>query len=142
MVGGKPEKFSALADMTKMPAERQGTCQGDYSNASWSWNTLLKPHIRSPEQPKTPVPVTYADPGPYLQLQRGIQQIRILETIADHLSDRFVWRRPIGLEIRACGAPGAHWDLPLSKIIICYELAADFGDLYRGYATERAARSN
>jgi hypothetical protein len=29
MVGGNPEKFSDLADTTKLPDERQGTCQGD-----------------------------------------------------------------------------------------------------------------
>jgi len=34
-----------------------------------------------------------------------------------------------------CDEP-AHWDLSARKIIVCYELAADFGNLYTGYAVE------
>ena len=41
MVGSDPERFSKVADLTKMPEERQGTCQGDFSNASWSWEKAL-----------------------------------------------------------------------------------------------------
>src|ERR1041385_6263657 len=43
MVGSNPEKYGKLADMTRMPDERQGTCQGDYSNASWPWDKALAP---------------------------------------------------------------------------------------------------
>ena len=43
LVGGKPDKFEGLANEVKLPEERQGTCQGDYSNASWSWAQVLKP---------------------------------------------------------------------------------------------------
>src|SRR5437868_12862026 len=49
MVGSDPDQFKDLADQTKMPEDRQGTCQGDYSNAAWSWNTVLKPHLRGPD---------------------------------------------------------------------------------------------
>ncbi len=52
MVGSSPQRFSALADKTKLPDERQGTCQGDYSNASWSWEKVLtRPQRRSGESP-------------------------------------------------------------------------------------------
>jgi len=38
-----------------------------------------------------------------------------------------------------CGEPGAHWDLSLRKIVVCYELAVDFANLYRGYADHEVA---
>ena len=60
--------------------------------------------------------------------------MRLLETLAEHLSDRYVWRGPVGFEMTTCGEPGAHWDLSLHKIIVCYELAVDYANLYRGYA--------
>jgi hypothetical protein len=49
MVGSDPDKFS---DLAKMPDDRQASCAGDYSNASWSWEMALKPHLRAPDQPK------------------------------------------------------------------------------------------
>jgi len=136
MVGSDPKKFSALADMAKLPEERQGTCQGDYSNASWSWAKVLAPHIRKPDQAKTPITVAYAETSKYEIYAKGFRQIRLLETIAEYLSDRFVWRGAIGIEMTSCDEPGAHWDLSIRKIIVCYELAADFADLYRDYAVE------
>ena len=58
LVGGAPEKFKGLADEVKLPKERQKTCQFDWSNASWSWEQLLKPHLRKPGDPRTTIKVT------------------------------------------------------------------------------------
>src|SRR5215471_2565025 len=58
MVGSDPDKFAEAADKVKMPEDRQGSCQGDYSNASWSWNTLLKPHLRA-DQPMQQINTVY-----------------------------------------------------------------------------------
>jgi hypothetical protein len=134
MVGGNPEKFGKLADMTKLPEERQGTCQGDYSNASWSWNKVLEPHIRKADQPKANIPVTYADTKKYAVYESGFRKIRLLEVLAEHLSDRFVWPKPISMVMEECNEPGARWDLSDRKIHVCYELAADFGSMYRDFA--------
>jgi hypothetical protein len=52
-------KFKELANEAKLPKERQDSCAGDYSNAVYSWDLLLKPHRRAPDQPKTKiVPLT------------------------------------------------------------------------------------
>jgi hypothetical protein len=134
MVGSSPQKFSPLADKTKLPAERQGTCQFDYSNASWSWDKALAPHIRKPDQPKTQITAVYADSKEYEFLKRAFAQMRLLETLAEHLSDRYVWPEPLGFEMMACGEPNARWAPTLKKIVVCYELATDFVDLHRGYA--------
>jgi hypothetical protein len=134
MVGSDPDKFDQLAEMTQLPPERRGTCQGDYSNASWSWETALKPHLRKEGQPKTTIAVSYQDSEQYELFARGFKNLHILEEVAEHLSGRYVWRRPIALEMTSCNEPAARWDLSLQKIIVCYELAADFAQLYRDYA--------
>jgi Putative metallopeptidase len=131
MVGSDPERFSKVADLTKMPEERQGTCQGDFSNASWSWEKALAPHIRKPDQVIIPVDVKYGETKKLEVFARGFKEIRLLEIFAEHISDRFVLRGPITLEMLECGEPNAHWDLSARKIFVCYELAADFTDLYR-----------
>jgi hypothetical protein len=134
MVGSSPQRFSPLADKTKLPDERQRTCHFDYSNASWSWETALTPHIRKPEQPKAQITAVYADSKEYEFLRRAFAQMRLLETLAEHLSDRYVWREPVGFEMMACGEPNARWAPLLHKVVVCYELAVDFADLHRGYA--------
>jgi hypothetical protein len=40
--------------------------------------------------------------------------------------------------MQTCGYPNARWDLSDHKLIVCYELAMDFADLYRGYGDARA----
>ena len=134
MVGSSPQKFSALADRTKLPDERQGTCQGDYSNASWSWEKVLTPHVRKGDQAKAQISAVYADSKEYEYLKRSFANLRLLEILAEHLADRYVWRGPVSFEMQDCGDPGAHWDLSLRKIVVCYELAVDFANLYRGYS--------
>jgi hypothetical protein len=62
----------------------------------------------------------------------------LLETVAEHATDEFAWPAPFTLEMQSCGYPNARWDLSDHKLIVCYELAMDFADLYRGYGDARA----
>ena len=139
MVGSHPQKFVGLAEKTKLPEERQKSCQHDYSRASSSWDQVLTPHIRRPDQPKSPITATYADIPQYAFLKRSLSQMRLLETLAEHLSDRYVWREPVALEMTTCSQPGAFWDVSIRKIMVCYELATDYADLHRGYAEHEVA---
>jgi hypothetical protein len=134
MVGSDDEKFKDLTKETKLPEERQDSCAGDFSNAAYSWDLLLNPHRRTPDQPKTKIDVVY---GPAegraataLQMARST---RWLETVAEHAADEFAWPAPFTLELQTCGSPNARWDLATRKLTLCYELAAEFADLYRGY---------
>ena len=134
MVGSDPDKFSDLADKVKMPEDRQGTCQGDYSNASWSWETALKPHLRAPDQPKQKITVTYGTPNPeHGAIAQALKTIGMMEMLADYAATRFVWRRPITFDVQSCGQADLHWDLSSQKIIVCYEIVQDFANLYRNY---------
>jgi hypothetical protein len=139
MVGANPQKFGALADEAGIPDERQGTCQGDYSNASWSWDKVLKPHLRAPEQPKTEIKVVYGPAEGELEIvAKAIKNMKILETVAGMLSDRYAWPKPISLQMQSCGQPGARWDLTLKAVIGCYEIAQEFTFLYRTYRKVQA----
>jgi hypothetical protein len=139
MVGSDADKFKDLAKETKLPEERQESCLGDFSNAAYSWDLLLKPHLRSPDQPKTKIGVVYGPvEGRGVHAKQVLMSVGALETIADHLADQYAWAAPFTLEMASCGFPNARWDLQTHKLILCYELAADFADLYRGYAPAEA----
>ena len=139
MVGSNPEKFGALAAETGMPDERQGTCQGDYSNASWSWDKVLKPHLRKSEDPKTDIKVVYGPAeGELAAVATAIKNMKILETVGGMLSDQYLWPRPISLQLRTCGQPGARWDMTEKAVIACYEIVQEFTFLYRAYRKTQA----
>jgi hypothetical protein len=134
MVGFDDEKFKDLAKETKLPQERQDTCAGDYSNIAYSWDFVLKPHRRATDQPKTKIDVVYGPAeGRFAKARQVAQSIRLLETVADHAADDFVWPAPFTLEMQSCGSPNAGWDPSTRKLMVCYELARDFAGLYRGY---------
>jgi hypothetical protein len=139
MVGSDDEKFKDLAKETKLPEERQDTCAGDYSNAAYSWDLVVKPHRRTPEQPKAKIDVIYGPAVGRAAVARQVNSsIRLLETVAEHAADEFIWPAPFTLEMQSCGYPNARWDLSTHKLTVCYELAAEFADLYRAYGDVRA----
>ena len=134
MVGSNPGKFASVADAAKLPPERQMTCQDDYLNAKWSWDQVLQSHLRKPDQAKTAINVFYGPGnGKYDAHAAVFQQMKLLETIAESLSDRFAWRAPISLEMQTCGESNARFEFRTRKVIVCYELADEFSDLYRRY---------
>jgi hypothetical protein len=139
MVGGNPEKFGPLADLAGIPDERQGTCRGDYSNAEWSWNKVLEPHRRKPEQPKSQIKVVYGPAeGDLADVEKLIQNMKILEAVAGMLSDQYVLPKPISFEMQTCGETGARWDLTAKAVIGCYEIVREFSFLYRAYRKTQA----
>jgi hypothetical protein len=134
LVGSDDEKFKDLAKEAKLPEERQDTCAGDYSNAAFSWDLVLKPYRRAPDQPETKIDVVYGPAeGRAAVAQRVNRSVQLLETVARHAAEDFAWPAPFALEMQTCGYPNARWDLQSHKLIMCYELAADFADLYRDY---------
>jgi Putative metallopeptidase len=139
MVGSDDQKFEELANEAKLPKGRQDSCAGDYSNAVYSWDLLLKPHRRAPDQPKTKIAVVYGPAEGRAAVARQVaRSIQLLETVAEHAADDFVWPVPFTLEMKSCGFPNASWNLPSHKLTLCYELATDFAYLYREYGNAKA----
>ena len=140
MVGSDPDKFGKLATDVGMPEERQAACEGDYSNAKWSWEMALKSHRRTTDQPKQKIDAVYgAGKGMFDVYADLTRTIRLLDTIANAESELYVWRSPYTIEMQTCGIQNAHWDLSAKKITICYEIAADFASLYTDYVVLRTA---
>jgi Putative metallopeptidase len=139
MVGYEPEKFRALADEVKLPRERQDSCRRDYGVTAWSWEKALKPYQRTPDQPKAKIAVTYGPAGSdYELLGEMARKIQILENVAEHLSDTYVWPAPIALEMKVCGSSGAQFEFATKKIVVCYEILDEFSELYRTYGHREA----
>ena len=139
MVGSNTTKFGGIAMAAKLPATRQQTCVDDFLNAEWSWGDVLKAHLRKPDEPKTELKVVYGPgKGKYDTHAEVARHIRLLEAIADNLSDRFVWRVPISLEMQACGEVNARWIYREKRVVVCYELADEFAQLYRQYGRTMA----
>jgi Putative metallopeptidase len=134
MVGSNPSMFKDLADETKLPEDRRSSCQDDYRVTSWSWETMLKPHLRAADQPKQNIEVIYGDAGGTLAVYgRMFRALQFLEMVQAHASERFAWPRPFVVEMRACGEANARWSGRTRKLELCYELANEFAELYRDY---------
>ncbi len=137
MVGADPVKFAALADESGMPPERRASCQGDFSNAEWSWGRVLAPHRRTTQE-RTPFAVRYHDSGErYAVIAQTLKFIGLLERVADRASDGFVWRAPVTIEAKSCGASHAQWTVATRTLTVCYEMAAEFAALYQTYSSRR-----
>jgi hypothetical protein len=134
MVGSDPARFKELADETKLPDDRRQTCVWDYDTASRSWDKVLAPYRRAPDQPKQKIEVIYQEGKDTLDIYAQMfRALRFLEIIAELASERFAWRDPIVMEMRSCGEVGARWTIPRRTLHICYEMAQDFAELYRDY---------
>jgi hypothetical protein len=134
LVGSDKDKFKELARETKLPEDRQDSCAGEYRKASNSWDLVLKPHLRAPDQPKTKIDVVYGEAKGKLEgAAQTARSIMLLEPVAALLADQLAWPNPFTLEMQSCGFVNAHWAASTHKLTLCYELAADFAELYRDY---------
>jgi hypothetical protein len=131
MYGSNPEKYKQLAKDTKLPEERQESCVYDYKNVAWSWDEMLKPHLRAPDQPKVDITITYEDSKKYKVQEQVLRHMGLFEALATDLADRYVWPHPFTMEARECGEANARWKQRV--LTLCYELAGDFADLFQGY---------
>jgi hypothetical protein len=132
MVGSNPEKYRALATETKLPQERQASCVYDWKNTAWSWDEMLKPHLRSADQPKIAVKVEYEENEKYAIQAQVLRHMRLLEVFAEHFADRYAWPKPFLIEARSCGNANARWKM--RTLTLCYELANEFMEQFLDYS--------
>jgi hypothetical protein len=136
MVGSDPHRFQGLAEESKLPEERQASCVQDYRNASWSWDLVLKPRRLAPDQPKTAIKVVHVDNEKFAVQAKILRDMGVLEAFAKHAEENFSWPRPFTIEARACEEPNAKWDVVTQTLLLCYELAQEFVELFVDYAHE------
>jgi hypothetical protein len=134
MVGADPEKYKTLAADTKLPEERQKSCAWDYKATAWSWDEMLKKHLRSADQPKVAIKVEYQEDEKYALQVRILRHMGLLEAFAAHAADRYAWPKPFSIVARSCGVPNATWKNGTMTLTLCYELANYFMELFQGYS--------
>jgi hypothetical protein len=125
--------------MTKLPDDRRRTCVWDHETAVGSWDNVLAPHRRADGQPPTQVDISYGEAtGAALAISGQIfRTTRFLETVAEHIVERYVWPARIELEMRSCGEANARWTIAERKLHICYELVREFVELSLAYGFDR-----
>jgi hypothetical protein len=134
MVGSDPMKFGDLAEEVKLPDDRQESCIRDYKKIVASWDTVLAPHRRDAGEQKTKISWSYGEAKGNLAVYAdGLRRLQLLETIAAAAENALSWPAPFALEAKTCGFINARWINELRKLELCYELAADFGELYRDF---------
>jgi hypothetical protein len=142
MVGSDPVKFKALADETKLPPDRRRSCGWDYETAVASWTDVLARHRRADEQPPTQIDISYQEGKGVLAIsERIFRATRFLETVAEHVAERYVWPARIELEMRTCGHANARWTIAERQLHICYELVREFVELSLAYGPAGRGRS-
>jgi len=135
MFGSDPEKYKTLAAETKLPEERQQSCVWDYKNTAWSWDEMLKPHLRAADKPKVAIKIDYQDDEKYALQVRILRHMGMLEGFAMHAADRYVWPNPFSIVARSCGEPNAKWKA--RTLTLCYELANEFIELFLSDSSKR-----
>jgi hypothetical protein len=134
MVGSNPERFEDLAREVNLPEDRRYSCQFDYSNASWSWDKALKPHLRTENQERQKYQIIYGKPeGSFDIFEQALRVTQIMERVGDRLADVYAWNKPFTIEVKMCGDSSANWNQIDHKITLCYELADEFVSLYKLY---------
>jgi len=140
LVGSDEDKFKNLASETKLPKERQDMCKGEYRRAANAWELALKPHLRAPDAPKTKIDVVYGEgKGALAVTAEAARSLMMLNIVAQHMEDQFAWPTPFTLEEQTCGLVNAGWVASAHRLIMCYELTADFAELYRTYGEALAS---
>ena len=92
MVGAEPEKYTQLANFTKLPEYRQKGCKYEWENTSWSWEEMLKKHLRG-DKPKLDVKVTYEENKKFAVQENILRQMGCSK--ASPRMRRIVTRGPI-----------------------------------------------
>jgi len=136
MVGSDPDAFDDLASEVNLPEDRRGTCQGDYSNASWSWNKALAPYLVAPGQAQVKYPFAYGKAEGSLDIfEQAFRAAGMLERVTAH-AGKYNWHKPFAIEAKTCGESGANWELQEHKVYFCYELSDEFATLYKTHGED------
>jgi hypothetical protein len=134
MVGSDARAFADLAVETGLSNRRRVDCQQVYRMASRGWERILRPHRRSPDAAKQNIGVLYHEAtGPVAIYARVLRTTRFLEIVAAQAAEQFAWPRAFSLEMKQCGERAATWNGAARQLVLCYELAQDFAELYRAY---------
>lgn len=131
LYGANAEKFAEFTEMMQMPEEALANCEYEYVRGHNSWLTVLEPYNLEDGAENLEVKVSYGDTTEDLEtFKEALEYNEILESIRDFVTLSYKLPKSFTIEAQTCDTPNAFWDAEESKIILCYELLAEFQKLY------------
>ena len=147
MVGSSPEEFRSVAERARLPPDRREECVVEFEQAQDAWLRLLRPHLRraagkpsflerllrikpSGHDRVSTLAIEYGDAPPALASSRdALMRAGLLEAVRDFTNEVFRLPEHITIEAKTCGGPNAYWDGQKRRLVLCYELVADYAEL-------------
>lgn len=130
MVGSDYETHTRYATRISLPIDRQKSCEEDYRIASKGWAAVLAPHTRK-DAFGARISVLYrSHQGTYRDIAGILRDNEVLEKAADWLSKNYVLPNPVRLTAEVCGEVNAFYVPDEREVILCYEWADFFYDLF------------
>lgn len=131
MVAHDYDAFTWFATRVGIPHDRQESCEEDLRLADHGWSSLLEPHRRAAAVRNPEIAVIYRPhDSAYNDIVDILKQTRILEDTADWLRKSYVLPRPVRVTAEECGEVNAFYDSTTREVILCYEWADYFFDLF------------
>ncbi len=128
LFGADPERYRDLATDVGLPPERQESCVWESQQNQAVWDRLLMPHIREENvaSPTSAMAVSYDPTERHRAESDYLRKIGLLEHVASLMHDTYGLKSGIGVVAEECGEANAFWDAEGRKLVICYELVAEY----------------
>jgi hypothetical protein len=128
LYGSDPETFKEAADVVKLPNDRRESCETDSAQMGKSWDALLADYYYQngvPEDVKAPE-VIYKPTTDYADQLAYLQDIKLLEDVADLMRQNYKLKQGIKVIADQCGESNSYWYSDQRELMICYELVEDY----------------
>ena len=130
MVGKDATTNETVANSYHLPYERRESCRWDYETVDRSLKGLLDRHNGSSRRGSS-VTVTYAAAGGALRMGAdAFKASGVFEQVAGDVRRSYNLSAPVRFSAKRCGEANAFYDPDTVEIIFCYELMADYMDIY------------
>jgi hypothetical protein len=131
MVGMDETAFRPIANEYRMERDRQDACYWDYDTVDRALQGLLGGRGNKNGR-GTDVVVSYHDAGGQLKAAAdAFKSSGVFDQVADELRNNYSLRETVQFNAKRCGEANAFYDPETIEIIFCYELMADYMELYQ-----------
>jgi hypothetical protein len=117
-----------VADSVDLPDQRRQTCEEEAKTNDTSWLSVLDPHSKPEGDPRSTgtVNILYEPTTAFADELAYLKDLGLLEHVAEIMEIYYKLEPGISVTSGECGEPNAFWVPGERKIIMCYELVADF----------------
>lgn len=132
LYGADQDKFGKFTEMMSLPEARTESCAYDFAFTLKNWSTVFTRLAIEDGEENAPISIAYNDTSePLGHYKEFLEASEVLESIRDLMLLNFKMPESISIEAKTCNTANAYWDPEEKKVILCYELVAEFEKLYR-----------